>query len=380
MEKKEEKKQPWFWRWFLNNKVVTGLLVVTLLLLILLLFTKVSYLFTPIWQFVGIVGLPILLAGILFYFLNPIVDFVERRGVKRVYSIVLLFIMIATLLVLGVAVIIPNIHNQFLSFVSNFPSYGDTINGMINKLDNHHMLGELSRQLENVGDDIIKALGETLKNISKSTVQGIGSLVDTVATIFVAIVTMPIILFYLLRDGKELVPYFMKFLPTKWRKSTLEVLTEMNNQVSSYIRGQLTVAAAVAIIFMVGFSAIKLDYAVVLGITAGLLNLIPYLGSFLAMIPAVFIALASGSFMLVKLAIVFVIEQTIEGRFISPLVLGSKLAIHPVTILIVLLTSGKLFGVVGVILGIPCYAAAKVVITHVFEWYKTISNLYEERV
>ncbi|OTE88509.1 AI-2E family transporter, partial [Escherichia coli] len=69
------------------------------------------------------------------------------------------------------------------------------------------------------------------------------------------------------------------------------------------------------------------------------------------------------------------IEQTIEGRLISPLVLGNELSIHPVTILLVLLTSGKLFGLVGVILGIPVYAAAKVIITHVFEWYTRVSSL-----
>ena len=82
--------------------------------------------------------------------------------------------------------------------------------------------------------------------------------------------------------------------------------------------------------------------------------------------------------LLIQVLIVFVIEQTIEGRLISPLVLGNELSIHPVTILLVLLTSGKLFGLVGVILGIPVYAAAKVVITHVFEWYTRVSSLYEE--
>ena len=82
------------------------------------------------------------------------------------------------------------------------------------------------------------------------------------------------------------------------------------------------------------------------------------------MIPAVFLGIVSGPALLIKVLIVFAIEQTVEGRFISPLVLGSQLSIHPVTILVVLLTSGKLFGIVGVILGIPVYAAAKVIITH----------------
>jgi predicted PurR-regulated permease PerM len=130
--------------------------------------------------------------------------------------------------------------------------------------------------------------------------------------------------------------------------------------------------------FMIGFSIIGLDYAITLGIAAGFLNLIPYLGSFLALVPAVFLGIVGGPVLLVKVLVVFVIEQTIEGRVISPLVLGSQLSVHPVTILLVLLTSGKLFGLVGVILGIPAYAAIKVVIANVFEWYKRISNLYEE--
>jgi predicted PurR-regulated permease PerM len=129
---------------------------------------------------------------------------------------------------------------------------------------------------------------------------------------------------------------------------------------------------------MIGFSIIGLDYAITLGIAAGFLNLIPYLGSFLALVPAVFLGIVGGPVLLVKVLVVFVIEQTIEGRVISPLVLGSQLSVHPVTILLVLLTSGKLFGLVGVILGIPAYAAIKVVIANVFEWYKRISNLYEE--
>ena len=161
------------------------------------------------------------------------------------------------------------------------------------------------------------------------------------------------------------------------RKPTLRVLTEMNQQVSSYIRGQLTVAFAVAVMFMIGFSIIGLEYSITLGIVAGVLNLIPYLGSFLAMIPAIFLGIVGGPVLLLKVIIVFVIEQTLEGRFVSPLVLGSQLSIHPITILFVLLTSGKLFGLVGVILGIPVYAAAKVIITNVFQWYKQVSGLYE---
>ena len=376
MEEKNKKSRPisWFWRWFLNNQVVTSLLVVLLVLLIVFLFTKVSYLFEPIWQFLAIVGLPIILAGILYYLMNPVVDYLEKQRIPRIYSIIGLFVLVVALIVWGSVVIIPKIQEQTVSFVGNFPKYVDTIDNKLTEILRDPLFNQFRDQLESAGEKFVSSAGDMLQDISKSTVQSLGSFVGAVATVLVAVLTMPFILFYLLKDGKQLAPYFVKFLPTRMRKPTLKVLGEMNEQVSSYIRGQLTVAFAVAIMFMIGFAIIGLDYAVTLGIVAGFLNLIPYLGSFLAMIPAVFLAIVAG-----PVLIVFAVEQTIEGRLISPLVLGNQLAIHPVTILLVLLTSGKLFGIIGVILGIPVYAAAKVIISHVFEWYTTISNLYEEK-
>ena len=372
---KETEKRPlsWFWKWFLNNQAVTSLLVVLLVLLILFMFTKVSYLFEPIWQFLAIVGLPIILAGILYYLMNPAVDYLERKGIKRIYSIFGLFILVIGLIVWGVVVIVPKIQEQSMSFVENLPGYLDIIENKVNEILSDPIFSQVQDQLEASNEKLIASMTDIIQNLSRSTIQNIGSFFGAVATVVLAVITMPFILFYLLKDGRQLAPYFVKFLPTKMRKPSLTVLKEMNDQVSSYIRGQLTVAFAVAIMFMVGFSLIGLDYAITLGIAAGFLNLIPYLGSFLAMVPAVFLGIVGG-----PVLVVFVIEQTIEGRLISPLVLGNELSIHPVTILLVLLTSGKLFGLVGVILGIPVYAAAKVIITHIFEWYTTVSSLYEE--
>ena len=84
--------------------------------------------------------------------------------------------------------------------------------------------------------------------------------------------------------------------------------------------------------------------------------------------------------MFVQVFIVFVIEQTLEGRIVSPLILGNSLQIHPVTILVVLLSTGKIFGLVGLLLGVPGYAVLKVIITHIFDWYKEYSGLYKEDV
>lgn len=378
MKETQKKPHSWFWKWFLNNQAVTSLLVILLILLILLLFTKVSYLFEPVWQFLAIVGLPIILAGILYYLMNPTVDYLERKGIKRIYSIFGLFVLVVGLIVWGVVVIIPKIQEQSMSFADNLPGYLTIIENKVNEILSDPIFSQVQDQIEASNEKLISSLTDIVQNLSRSTIQNLGSFFGAVATIVLAVITMPFILFYLLKDGRKLAPYFVKFLPTKMRQPSLIVLKEMNDQVSSYIRGQLTVAFAVAVMFMIGFSIIGLDYAITLGIAAGFLNLIPYLGSFLAMIPAVFLGIVGGPVLLIQVLIVFVIEQTIEGRLISPLVLGNELSIHPVTILLVLLTSGKLFGLFGVILGIPVYAAAKVIITHVFEWYTRVSSLYEE--
>lgn len=375
---KDKKRLSWFWKWFLNNQFVTALLIILLILLILNAFTKVSYLFEPIAQFVGVVGLPIVLAGVFYYLMNPAVDYLEKKGLKRIYSIFLLFLLVIGLITWGVVVIVPKIREQTASFIDNFPNYLDVIDQKANEILNDPIFGTFKDQFDSYGDKITTWLTDFIRNISSSTISSLGKIVGAVASTLVAIFTMPFILFYLLKDGRNLAPYFVKFLPNKMRKPTLKVLKEMNEQVSSYIRGQLTVAFAVAIMFIIGFSIIGLDYSVTLGVAAGFLNLIPYLGSFLAMVPAIFLAIVAGPVMLVKVLVVFAIEQTIEGRLISPLVLGNELSVHPVTILLVLLTSGKLFGVVGVILGIPVYAAAKVLITHLFEWYKDVSQYYHE--
>ncbi len=377
-EEQEPKRLSWFWKWFLNNQVVTALLIILLILLILNAFTKVSYLFDPIWQFAAVVGLPIVLAGIFYYLMNPAVDYLEKKGLKRIYGIILLFLVVLGLIIWGVVVIVPKIREQSISFATNFPDYLDTVDSKVREILQDPLFSQFQTQIESYSDKLMSWLTDFIQNFSKTTINGIGRFVGAVATVVVAIVTAPFILFYLLKDGRKVAPYFVKFLPNHWRKPTLDVITEMNGQVSSYIRGQLTVAFAVAIMFIIGFSIIGLDYAVTLGIVAGFLNLIPYLGSFLAMIPAIFLGIVGGPILLLKVIVVFVIEQTLEGRFISPLVLGSQLAIHPVTILLVLLTSGKLFGLVGVVLGIPIYAAAKVLITHLFEWYKEVSQYYYE--
>ncbi|MBY4959109.1 AI-2E family transporter [Streptococcus suis] len=379
MEDKHQKfSLTWFFRLFLNSQAVTFLLVTLLTFLTIFIFSKISFLFRPIGSFLEIVLLPMILTGLLYYLLNPMVDWMEKHKISRTVGISILFVLISLLIIWGLAVAIPSIQEQVTSFAQNLPSNIQKIEGQVTGLlqDQHfEQFRPTALEMLNKVNDQIVAYAQ---KFSSSAVNWASNLISTASQIIVAILIMPFILFYLLRDGQYLNKHITQYLPTKWREPIGTVLSDVNGQLSNYVRGQVTVAIIVALMFSVMFSIIGLSYPITLGVMAGFLNLIPYLGSFLAMIPAVILGLIAGPIMLIKVLVVFMIEQTIEGRFVTPLIIGSSLSIHPITILFVLLTAGQMYGVLGVLLGIPIYASIKVLVKAAFEWYKAHSGLYED--
>ena len=379
MEQKEKHfNLSWFFKWFLDNKAVTVFLVTLLLGLNIFILSKISFLFIPVIDFLSVVMLPVILSGLLFYLLNPLVDFMEKHKINRVLAISIIFVIIAFLLIIGLAVAIPNLQRQVVIFAQNVPSYIEDADRVIDDLVTKRLPDDFRPQLEQVLAQFSTQATAWASNISSKAVNWVSAIISGTSQVIVALIIMPFMLFYLLRDGKGLRNYITQFLPNKLREPVGKVLSEVNQQLANYVRGQITVAVIVAIMFIIFFKIIGLRYGVVLGITAGFLNLVPYLGSFLAMIPALVLGLIAGPIMLLKVIVVFIVEQTIEGRFVSPLILGSQLNIHPITILFVLLTSGSMFGIWGVLLGIPIYASAKVVISAIFDWYTEVSGLYEQ--
>ena len=379
MEPKEKEfSMSWFFRWFLDNKAITVFLVCLLIGLNLLVLSKISFIFTPIIEFISVIMLPVILAGLLYYLLNPLVDMMEKRKINRLVAITIVFVLITVLLIWGLAVVIPNLQAQIVSFFRNMPSYLKQSKKIIDDLLDSRLSEEFRPQIEQVTENISSQLTTWASNFSARAVNWASHFVSAASQVIVAVIIMPFILFYLLRDGKNLKGYITQFLPKKLREPAGQVLSDVNSQLANYVRGQITVAIIVAFMFL--FKIIGLRYGVTLAVVAGVLNLVPYLGSFLAMLPALVLGLIAGPVMLLKVIIVFIVEQTIEGRFVSPLILGSQLSIHPITILFVLLTSGSMFGIWGVLLGIPVYASAKVVITAIFKWYKVVSGLYDDEV
>lgn len=380
MEEKNSRTNSWFWKWILNNKLVSVLAITLLLFVNLFLFSKIVPFLAPVKEFFSIVGFPVIGAAILYYMVKPLHDFLLKKNVPKLASIIIIFVLLTVLLLAAVFSFIPFVERQLSELLSQMPYYYRVISAQVEQVIQSGALSSVQEQLNSINMDFIQSLTARLNSILNVTVSGIGSVVGAVGEFVIAVVTIPIFLFYLLQDGERILPAVVQIFPTRSRNRISKILMEMNQQISYYIRGQLTVALAVAIMFMIGYSIIGLPYGMTIAILAGALNVIPYLGSFLGMLPALIVGIVVSPIMFLQVCIVFVVEQTLEGQIISPLILGNSLKMHPVTILVVLLTTGKIFGLVGLLLGVPGYAVLKVLAIHLFEWYKEYSGLYAEEV
>lgn len=362
----------------LSNQTVISLIIILLVMLIILIFTKIGYILNPVWDLISIIGFPIIGAAVLYYLFLPVVKYLERYGVNRNISIWIIFLIIIILLTWGALSLFPVLQEQSMTFAKNFPYYIEQFGYMIEEMKVNNASDNGSQYLNGLIESIdLQSLSDKSQAMVGTWFESLGNVIGTITQVVTGVITIPVVLYYLLLQGDKLSDYIIRAFPTKQRDWLRRVLHHCNYQISQYIRGQILVAICVGIMFAIGYAVIGLDYGISLAVLAGILNIIPFLGSFVAAVPAFIVAIFTSPMMVLKLCIVLMIEQTIEGRFIQPLILGNNLEIHPVTILFILLSSGKLFGVTGIIIAVPVYAVIKVIVKELFFIYQLKSGLYE---
>lgn len=366
-----------FKKLFLNNRFVLSLLILLLAGLNVMVLTRISFIFLPLIVLVKTVLLPLLLTGIVYYLLNPVIDYLEKNGVKRVYSILFLYVFIIAFITLSIVTVVPLIRQQIEGMIDNFPKYRAEIEKQFRGLTGSRFFYKLQQTINFDPADYMGRLSEKLTTVINNTWTSIASVVGAITEIVLTIVVVPFILFYLLKDGKNLPHYIAQFVPRSLRGQTYRVMSEMSSQISTYIRGQIIVSFCIGGLLYIGYLIIGLDYSLVLAIFAACTSIVPYLGPAIAITPALVIAAVTSPIMLLKMVAVWTVVQLVEGKFISPQIMGKNLHIHPITIIFVILTSGRLFGILGIILAIPGYAVLKVIFTHLFRWFKVRSRLYE---
>lgn len=327
--------------------------------------SKINFIFTPIGTFFSTLFAPVLVAGFLYYILNPIVNLLMKTKMKRIFAILIVFLLLIIALVLLLVSVIPSLISQLSSLASNMPDVFKSVEAWVYQMAELPIFKDfdLTKYIEQLDISYGNIIQQFISGLSSS----LGSIVSTVASTTIIIVTAPFILFYMLKDGDRMVPGIKRFLPKKRQNDIVELLGKLNKTLSSYISGQAIECLFVATFTVIGYSLIGVRYAFLFGVIAGITNLIPYLGPYIGLAPAVFVTVFDEPFKALLCCLVVLIVQQIDGNIIYPNVIGKSLQIHPLTIILILLVAGNIAGLLGIFLAVPFYAVCKTIVVHIFQ-------------
>lgn len=335
---------------------------------LILVSSKISFVFQPIGTFFSTLFAPVLIAGFLYYILNPIVGLLMKTKMKRIWAVAIVLLLLVAALVWILLSVIPSLVQQISSLASNTPNFIRQVETWLSEVAQWSVFKDvdINKYFEQLDISYGTIIQQFLSGLSNS----LGSIVGTIASATIVIITAPFILFYMLKDGEKLVPNIKRFFPEKRREQIVELLGQLNKTLANYISGQAIECLFVGTFTFLGYFALGVDYAFLFGVIAGLTNLIPYLGPYLGLAPAFLVTVFNDPFKALLCCGVVLIVQQLDGNIIYPNVIGKSLKIHPLTIIIVLLVAGNIAGLLGIFLGVPFYAICKTIISYVVKIVK----------
>lgn len=324
---------------------------------------------------------PFMVGALLAYLGDPLVDRLEARKLSRTLSVIIVFIIIFLVVLLIPVVLVPLVEHQISALVTNFPKYMDWvqqnvvpfISQLINVDPTTFNTETLKQSIVNSWREVGGFAGNLVSGITKSSMVLVAWLAN--------LVLVPVVTFYLLRDWDVLIEKIHHLLPRKSEPTIVRLSKECDEVLGQFLRGQVTVMVALGIVYSVGLWIVGLDLALLVGMIAGLVSFVPYLGFIVGIVLAGIAAIMQFGDVtyLFYVAIVFGIGQALEGMLLTPLLVGDKIGLHPVAVIFAVMAGGQLFGFVGVLLALPVAAVIVVLLRHVHELYRT-SEIYGESV
>jgi predicted PurR-regulated permease PerM len=322
-------------------------------------------------------------AGIaLGYLLDPVVSKMEKLGLNRLSASGLILVVFTAVFALVLVVVAPILGNQLVSFAQRLPGYAmrlqtlaiDEGNALIEKYGGGWLsslgLGEQlsSAQIQKSIGDFVAQGAQWLVNAMKSLVSGGAAVFNFLALLIIT----PVVAFYILIDWNRMIAEIDSWLPLDHRDRLRAIAAEINRALAGFIRGQSLVCLFDGLWYGLGLTLIGLDFGFVIGVIAGLLSFVPYVGSLSALVLSIGVALVQGwpSLKLVVMAVgVVVCGQFLEAYVVSPKLVGGSIGLHPVWLMFALLAFGQLFGFVGLVVAVPTAAAIGVLARHLIALY-----------
>ncbi|MFA7467695.1 MAG: AI-2E family transporter [Desulfotomaculaceae bacterium] len=300
--------------------------------------------------------LSLILAVVITYLLYPLVRAVEKKGVSRTSAIFIVYaamsFIIAGLLLYGM----PYIIVQLYRVAEAVPNYAAQVQEFTASLQSEYARAGIPDTLRRIIDERIGWLESILVDQAERVVETLLGLAGYVFNIILA----PVFAFYLLKDIELFTDSTVSFIPPQNRTDVLALGSEISKIVDSFVRGYLLVSLIVGLLTGLALTVLNMEFALMLGIFAGLTNLIPYFGPLIGAIPAIALALLVSKWMVLKVAIVYLVIQQIESAIIGPRVIGKRVGLHPLFVILVLLAGIQLYGLTGLILSVPLAAILRV--------------------
>ncbi|MBS3810911.1 MAG: AI-2E family transporter [Halanaerobiales bacterium] len=356
----------------LESKFFKVCLAIILILVIIILVKQVTFFIKTFRIITSLFIIPMLLGGFVYYLIRPMVDFltkyVKYRQVAMLISFIFLIGLVVFVIYFGGNIITEQSRNLVKQFTNYY--YSDL---QLPEEDNFFFeVGtQIMEYLERFNiQERFSSFLENLLEIIKNNIFGIFTTLTNIGTV---IILIPFVVYYLLKDDHKIKESFLLYCPTNKKDDIDRLLTKIDITLSKYIRGQVLIAFILGVLTYIGFIIIGLSNALILSVIVMVTSLIPFLGPILGILPAVFIGMSQSLLMVIKIILVLLIVQQIEGNIIQPNVQGSRLKIHPLVVIFMVLIFITLFGFIGALYAVPTYAVAKVILS---EYYGKINIEY----
>lgn len=320
--------------------------------------------------------LPLLLVVLIFvYVVNPLVEFVLRQ-VRRVpqlerfsyeKSLVVTYLILLVTVGMVLAILLPKLARELQTLAINLPSFAQKIQETMS----HYRDRYFEALPAPVKDQVTRSVGE-IGSLASQLIQGglryVGAFSQAVIWVLGAMVLVPLIGFYLLKDGESMLDFAVGFAPEGQRGRTRRILLQVHHAMENFLKGQVVLCLIIGCVTTLAMAFVLPQYCIALGLVAGVTEAIPVLGPFLGAIPAVIIAFAlpgKGSLGLAALVIlVYLGIQQLENVFLVPRVMGESLGLHPLSLILGMIVFGNVFGFWGVVLAAPLVATVKILVLH----------------
>ena len=346
---------------FKNSKLFFWTIELFAVLGVIWISTHIGFVFKPVTTLFSLVFLPFIIAGFLYYVFNPLVIFLEEKlKLPRIWGIVLVFVLLIGLLSYTVISLVPRVITQLSDLIIASGSIVPELQKWVDKLSANPAFKEIDfKTLINKANI---SYMDILQNLLSGVTFSLSNVVNAIFKVAMILSLVPILLFYMLKDGKNMLPFLKKTLLKRDKLNIISLLDDMNTTISKYISGAAIDCLFIFVTVFIAYLIIGVPYAFLFAAFSAITNLIPYLGPYIGLIPVLFSIGFTDPVRALIAALVVLTLQQIDGNIIYPKVVGSAIEVHPVTIMVLMLVTGSLYGLIGMLVAVPFYSLAKEVV------------------